>query len=343
MKQKRVIIHWTKRDSRSASLAYHLDADALFVQSLRGHTKLLAPAKYLLNALVTLQWLYRKNPDIIFVVNPPIFAVLVVWAYSISHRRSFVVDTHSAAFTARRWSLFLWVYRLLSTRALLHILHNEVLENEVARWGVPTVNFGELLYQIKGAGSSFPFRNGFNVVFVSLFAEDEPLEEVVEAAQRAPEINFYITGSLVKAPKKLMRKAPYNVIFTDFLSDESYGSLLRGSDIVISLTKNDNTMQNAAYESLVIGRPVITSNWPVLRDLFRKGAICVDNSSESIVSAIRRIKTEYPRYLKEILELQAEFKTTWQKKFSTLLKLLDGQPSTNDEVIGLGPSSSRVH
>src|SRR5512135_2988977 len=226
MKQKRLFIHWARYDSRSASFAYHLDADAIFVQSLRGHSIAIAPMKYVLNAFITVHKLYREVPDVIFVANPPIFAVLVVWAYTLFRPCCFIVDTHSATFTDKRWAVFLWLYRLLSKRALLNILHNEELERRVAAWGVPTSNFGEILYQVMDDDVPFPFREGFNVVFVSLFSGDEPLEEVIDAAERMPGINFYITGPLSKAPKKMIQKASDNVIFTDYLPNKKYGALL---------------------------------------------------------------------------------------------------------------------
>jgi glycosyltransferase involved in cell wall biosynthesis len=323
MKQKRIFIHWAKYDSRSASLAYHLGADTFFVQSLGGHSKVLAPVKYILNTIMTIQRLSREAPETIFVANPPIFAVLAVWIYSFFRPCCFIVDTHSSTFTARPWAIFLWLYRLMSKRALLHILHNDVLEQKVSSWGVRTVNFGELIYQIDADKEPYPLRKGFNVVFVSLFRKDEPLESVMGAARIQTLVNFYVTGSLAKAPKKVIKNAPSNVVFTDFLPNEKYGALLRDCDIVICLTINDNTMQNGAYEALIIGRPIITSDWPVLRGLYNKGAVCVDNTPEAIGSAIRLIQAEYPRYLREIRALQTEFKTTWEKKFSALLELLD--------------------
>lgn len=325
MRQKRVFVHWSKYDSRSASLAYHLGADAFFIQSLDGYSKLIAPAKYVLNTFITFHRLWRAGPDAILVANPPIFAVLVVWAYSFLRPCCFIVDTHSATFTVRRWSVFLWLYRLLSKRALLNILHNEVLEHKVASWGVPSVDFGELLYNIEADKHHFPFREGFNVVFVSLFSGDEPLEEVLDAARKMSGVNFYVTGSLAAAPKGMVQAASDNIIFTDYLPDEKYGALLRDCDVVICLTTKNHTMQNGAYEALVLGRPIITSDWPVLRRFYYKGTVCIDNSSESLVRAILRIKEEYPRYLQEINELHAEFIATWQKKFSALLGLLDRQ------------------
>jgi len=321
-KQKRVFITWAEQCSRSYSLAYHLKAKNYFINSLNIKKIIYSPIKYIINTFMTLNLLNKENPDVVFVCNPPVFAVLIVWVYCIFHDCTYIVDTHSGAFTARRWSLFLWLYRFLSKRALINILHNNPLEQKVANWGAPTAIIGEVIYQMK-TDKIYPFRKGFNVVFVSLYSGDEPIEEVIEAARKMPSVNFYITGSLRRAPKTIINEGPENVIFTDFLPDEMYGSLLRGCDIVICLTKNDNTMQNGAYEALTLGRPIITSNWSVLRNTFYKGAICIDNTSDSIINAINRIKRDYSLYAKEIIELQVELKSSWQKKFSKLLEVLD--------------------
>lgn len=321
VKQKRVFITWAEQDSRAKSLAYHLEAKNYFIHSLNINTKFFAPLKYIINTFVTLNLLNKEDPDVIFVVNPPVFAVLIIWIYCIFYNCTYIVDTHSVAFTAKRWSIFLWLYRFLSKRALINILHNKTLEQKVANWGAPTANIGEVIYQMK-TGKTYPFRKGFNIVFVSIYAEDEPLEEVIEAARKILSVNFYITGSLARAPKNIINEAPENVIFTDFLSDERYKALLKGSDIVVSLTKNDFTMQNGAYEALTLGRPIITSNWPVLHNTYYKGSICIDNTSTSLISAINRIKHNHSRYIKEIKELKAELQSSWERKFSKLLELL---------------------
>ena len=321
-KQKRVFIIWAEQDSRSYSLAYHLKAKNYFIHSLNINSKIFAPLKYIINTFITLNILNKENPDVIFVVNPPVFTVLIVWIYCIFHNCTYIVDTHSAAFTAKRWSIFLWLYRFLSKHAFINILHNKTLEQKVANWGVPTANIGEVVFQLQ-LGKSYPFGEGFKVVFVSLYSEDEPLEEVIEAARKMPSVNFYITGSLRRAPKTIINEASENVIFTDFLPDEMYGALLKGSDIVICLTKNDNTMQNGAYEALTLGRPIITSSWPVLRNTYYKGAICINNSSNNLISAINRIKHNHSRYIREIIELRAELQSSWEKKFSKLLEVLD--------------------
>lgn len=328
LKQKRVFITWTEQDTRSYSLAHHLGAKNYFVHYLNNNIKLSAPLRYIINIFVTLKLLSKENPDVIFVVNPPVFAVLVVWFYCIFHDCTYIVDTHSAAFTARRWAMFLWLYRFLSKRALINILHNEALEQKVANWGVPTANIGEVMYQMK-ISETYTFRKDFNVVFISLYSKDEPLKEVIECARKMPSVDFFITGSIHRAPHNMINESPDNVFFTDFLPNEKYIALLKGSDIVLCLTKNNNTMQNGAYEALILRRPIITSNWPVLRKLYYKGAICINNSSDNIIKAINTIKNDYSKYIREINELHMEFRLTCQEKLSNLLGLLDNLNNRN--------------
>jgi len=320
--QKRLFITWAEQDSRSASLAGQIGAKNYFIHSLKINNKLFAPLKYLLNTIKTLSILHKEDPDVIFIANPPIFAVLTVWLYCSFYGCSYVVDTHSAAFTLRRWSVLLWLYRFLSRYALLNLLHNRALESRVAGWKVPTMNLGDIKFQII-ADKGYSVRPNFNVVFVSTFARDEPLAEIIKAARKLPSIDFYITGSLRKVPLAIINHAPQNVIFTDFLPAREYGALLQASNIVICLTKNDNTMQNGAYEACALGKPIITSNWPVLRRLYVEGAECIDNSPDEIVRAITRIKRSYSKYTREIKELRDEINSSWQLKLSRLLKLLD--------------------
>jgi len=328
--QKRVFITWDDHGSRARSLAHHFHAKNIYVQSLPIKSKLLAFFKYIFNTRETWRILRKERPEIVFIVNPPVFAVLVVGIYRIFHRCAFIVDTHCGAFRGR-WALFLWLYRFLSKRALINILHNQPLKERVAAWGAPTINLGDIFYRVQ-TDRIFHFRKRFNVVFVSTYAFDEPLKEVLEAARRLPSLDFYVTGSLARAPKILVQTASENVIFTDYLPDDKFNALLKGSDIVISLTKNDLTMQNGAYEALALGRPLITSSWPVLKRLFYKGTFCVDNNPENLIEAISSIQREHPRYLKEIEELRNEFQSSWEEKYSKLSQVLDHLTSQKNDI-----------
>jgi len=323
--QKRVFITWANYDSRSYSLAHHLKAKNYFIQSLSGKSYL-NPFRYIINSFWTINILRKENPDVVIVANPPIFAVIVVWAYCFFFDSVYIVDTHSCAFTTKRWAFFLWLYKFLAKYAVMNILHNEVLDKKVAKWEVPTFNLGEVQFLLDVSGK-YKFQRGFNVVFVSLFADDEPLEEVLRAAQMIPSVNFYITGSLSKAPKHLVGSGSKNVVFTDYLSDKKYGALLKGCDIVMSLTIKDMTMQNGAYEALALGRPIITSDWSVLKNTYYKGAVCIDNSPESIVKAILKIKDNYKNYLNEVKELREELLISWKTKLEYLIETMNASKS----------------
>ena len=321
-RQKRIFISWALDSSRNDSLAFHLGARSYKIHYFKKRNMLLSPLKYILATCRTLGVLNKESPDIIFVQNPPVFAVLLIWLYCVFKKRKYVVDTHSGAFTYRRWVLFLWLYRFLAKHAIVNILHNESIAKKMVKWNAPTIVIGELPYQLE-TDRSFDFRKGFNVVFVNTFSKDEPIEEVLEAARKMPLVNFYITGSLNNASKSVITGASDNIILTNYLPKKDYVALLKDIDIVISLTNNDYTMQNGAYEALTLGRPIITSNWQVLHNTFYRGAICIDNKSDDIVKAINEIRKNYPYYIGEIRALQTELKTTWTKKLSNLLELLD--------------------
>ena len=55
------------------------------------------------------------------------------------------------------------------------------------------------------------------MAFLGTFADDEPIEEVLEAAALPPEVNFYVTGDTAKADKQTLEQAAPNVTFTGFL------------------------------------------------------------------------------------------------------------------------------
>jgi len=305
-------------------MAHYLGARSFQIRFFKKKRIIYAPLKYVIASFKTLVLLYKERPDVIFVANPPIFAVLVVWLYCVLHKSKYVVDAHSATFTDWRRAKFLWLYRFLTKRALTNMLHNEPLERRVADWGAPTIILEDGPPVLK-TDRVYPFRKGFNVVLVSSYHGDEPVREVIEAARYAKNVNFYIPGSLKRAPKEILTGVPDNVAFTDYLPEADYAALLKGCDVVMSLTIDDYKMQCGAHEGVEFGRPIITSNWPILREFFSKGTIHIDNSPSSLIKAIETIRTNYSYYLEGVKMLREQCYAGWQKKFLKLLSLLDMQ------------------
>ena len=283
---------------------------------------MLTPLKYILASYKTLRVLHKEHPDIIFIENPPIFAVLVVWLYCVIYKSKFIVDTHSGAFTVRRWAMFLGLYRFLAKRALMNVLHNEPIERKMADWEVPTMTLEPTPVESRIEGV-YPFRKGFNVVLISTYAGDEPVAEAIKAASQLPGVNLYITGSLLQAPKSIVERHPHNIVLTDYLAENDYLALLKGCDVAMCLTKNDNTMQWGALEALEFERPIITSDWPVLKEFFSKGTVHVNNTTASIMKAIDEIRANHAVYLKEIKTLRETRRSMWTRRFQKLLDVME--------------------
>jgi glycosyltransferase involved in cell wall biosynthesis len=303
-------------------MAIHVGARAYHIHYFKKRRMLLAPIKYILASFKTLLVLYKERPDIIFVMNPPVFAVLIVWLYCRVNKSKYVVDTHSGIFTAARWRFFLPLYRFLAKQALMNMLHNKPQADEVAGWGAPSMVLEPGPIQTT-TDRTYPFRPGYNVVIISTYDEDEPVLEVIEAARQLPDINFYITGSLQRAPRDILKHTPANVLLTDFLAREDFLALLKGSDVAVCLTTANNTHQWGALEAMEFARPIITSDWPVLRNYFSKGTVHVDNTASSLVVAIQQIRSDHSSYLKGIENLRKEQRANWDARFSKLIGLLE--------------------
>ncbi len=174
---------------------------------------------------------------------------------------------------------------------------------------------------------SEPFRvkPGFNVAFVSTFAQDEPLDAVLEAARMLPDVNFYITGDKRKKPASFFEDAPTNVSFTGFLDpDKQYPGLLRAVDAVMVLTTRNYTLQLGGCEATAVGKPLVTSDWPYLREVFPKGTVYVTDTADSIRAGLLQLKQDYDRLSEEIIDLREESQQEWNSRLTQLNQLMGG-------------------
>jgi glycosyltransferase involved in cell wall biosynthesis len=162
----------------------------------------------------------------------------------------------------------------------------------------------------------------FSIVVINSFSPDEPLAEVLQAAATLPQVQFYVTGDPLRAPKTLFRQKPDNVQFTGFLPDQEYVGLLRAAQAIMTLTTDNHTMQRGACEAVWLGKPIITSDWPILRESFAKGTLYVDNSARSIREAVIRMQNDRDSLEREIVRLQDERWREWKQASAELGRLI---------------------
>src|SRR3989449_212435 len=298
-----VFITWYPYCRRSDALGQQLGAPSYLVHYLRFKTPILAPFKYVLQTLKTAWILLRARPDGVLVANPPAVAPLVIWLGSLLLRYRFIVDAHSGAFQHARWSWTLPLQRFIARRAQASIVTNSHMAAQVRSWGGRAEMVQDLALNLDPAGVSIR-RGDFHIVFVCTYSVDEPVEAVVEAARRLPGVQFSFTGDPSYAPRRFRDRIPSNVHLTGFIPDADYLALLRGADAILVLTRENHTMQRGGYEAVSLGKPLITSDWPLLREVFSRGTVHVDNSPESIAAAVRRIKDDPETFRKAMAALR---------------------------------------
>lgn len=291
--------------------------DCYFLHCTKRRGLWAAPWKYTYQALHTLPLLFRRRPHVVFVQSPPSFAALFVYIYCALTRSCFVIDAHSDAFQRACWTWPRWLYTFLARQAVTTIVTNEHFQQQLQQRGA----HGFILRDIPTTfptGAPYPLEGKFNLAVVNTFAMDEPLPEILEAAKSCPDVHFYVTGSTKRASSGLLASAPENVHFTDYLPRDSYYGLLNSSQAVLCLTTRNHTMQRGACEALSLGKPIITSDWPLLRTYFHQGTVHTPNSAAGICRAVTAMQRNHRMYRTGIHLLQSEQQEQWREQLHAL-------------------------
>lgn len=317
-------IAWTRFEQRSEALAQHLGSTMHFIYHEKHGKRLQLPLRYLVQGLHTWDVLRRERPDIVFVQNPPILCVLVAFIYAEIHRAKYVIDSHTGAFFPP-WGWFLWLHRMLSRRAITTIVHNKSQEKIVKTWGCHTFVLSDYPGP-KPVGECFPLDGKFNVAVASSFGKDEPLDIVFAAASRLAEVCFYITGDSNRIAPSLLSKKPNNCYLTGYLPYEQYLGLLKKAHAIITLTTRNHTLLSGAYEAVSLGTPLITSDWPILRDQFPKGVVHVPNTVEGIYHGLLKAQAKNDTLRLGMEKLRGRLQHEWKHKFEQLRHYINLSP-----------------
>lgn len=312
-----IAVAWAPYSRRSEMFARELRGRLHCIHNLRFQYPLHAPFKYALQAVRTWRMLWRERPDAVHVQTPPFFCGAVVWLYCRLTGARYVFEYHSAAF-GRAWDWARPIQRFLARQATVNIVTSRHWADLMREWGAePLVMFDPFLELPEGA--SYPLKPGFNVAFISTFADDEPMEAVMAAAAMTPEVNYYVTGDTRKRPASFVAAAPPNVTFTGFLNPNGeYLGLLRGADAAMVLTTRDHTLQLGGCEAVAVGKPLITSDWPYLRELFCGGTIFAPNTGEGLRDAVLAMCEQRETLAREVVAFRGDSRREWDARMRQL-------------------------
>lgn len=284
--------------------------------------------RYLVATLQTVGAILRTRPTLVVVQNPSVLlsseAALFkkVWGYHL------VIDlhTHFAEYSRAK--------QLIHDAFLGYSLRNcdtIIVTNEAYQEEIATQTSQEILVlpdKIPELRDPKPIslEGSRSVLYICTFSNDEPWREVLAAAQQLPDdTRIYVSGRSPVASNEV----PPNVILTGYLPRPQYEALLHSVDVVMVLTTADKNLVCGGYEAVAAGKPLVLSDTPALRSLFKRGTVFTDNSAGSIAEAIRRAHAEAPELRNAIATLRVEMSQSWTARWEELLSLIETASAGN--------------
>jgi glycosyltransferase involved in cell wall biosynthesis len=293
---KKIFLTWANYSTRSQMLSQHFQAEIIYIYPFDSEGYLPKTLfRYIVSFAITLNILRKKKPDVIFSLNSPPPLLLAIYLFTRFYGSVYVLDSHSAPFSNPKVQWLQPAYRFFASRAFININTNEFHRGLVESWGGRSFVISDIPIEFE---DNYPRSKveDKSIVYVASFDFDEPLEEVLNTARKLREVTFHITGNYSKAPRRLLQNLPPNIQLEGFLPRTNYLGLLKSVKAVMTLTTRNFTMQMGAYEALSLGKPIITSDWPILRNSFGKGAVYVNNTAESIHDGVLEMLRNYKEY-----------------------------------------------
>ena len=314
-------VSWIGYHGRSQGFIDRLGLTPIYVSYLRQRDIISAPFKYGPSFASTLRRLHKVKPEVVFVMDPPVFSVAAVFAYCRPRRIPYLMDCHSGVFNSPKWRWALPLQRYFGRRAAGVIVTNPVHLEEVASWPAKGVIVGDPP-PILESGPAKPTPASPPWIFViGVFGKDEELPRVLEAAARLPGVGFRISGDTRRAEKAWLDDHPDNVTFTGFLSNEDFWSHVRGASAILTLTTREDTILRGGWEAMFMEQPLITSGTAALRRYFSRGTVFVDHDPAAIAAGVEYALSHLDELRLQAKALREEKYAIWRQERSELQRL----------------------
>ncbi|HEY8695072.1 MAG TPA: glycosyltransferase, partial [Chloroflexota bacterium] len=330
---KGAFVSWISYHGRSQGFIDRLGLTPIYVSYLRQRDIISAPVKYGPQFISTLRRLYRVKPEVVFVMDPPVFAVAAVFLYCLHKRARYLMDCHSGVFNSKKWRWSLPIQRFFGRRAAAVVVTNPVHLREVVSWPAKGIIVGDPpptlpTAPVRSAAPTDPY-----VFVIGVFGDDEEVPKVLEAAARLPGVRFRISGDTKRARPAWLANHPSNVAFTDFLSTDEFWSHVRDASAILTLTTREDTILRGGWEAMFMEKPLITSGTSALRRYFTRGTVFVDHNPHSIAAGVEYAMSHLQELGVEAKALREEKYATWRQERAGLVRLA-GLPFAGSEQPG---------
>ena len=321
--QKRIWIAWEKQ-RRSIELSKSFGCDLFFVIES-------GILRYPISVIKTYNIIKRERPNVIFVQNPSmVLAVLSTCLIKVLFKCHVIVDRHSNFLLVKKKRVFLFelLFQFLSYLSIkfadLTIVTNKELYTFIDILGGKVMVLPDKIPQLIPSKEILGLKRKKNILFISSFADDEPIHEMSEAAAEFSDedIMFYFSGNYKKYKRIEHISSNENIILTGFLSDNDYIDVLHAVDIVIVLTTMKYTLLCGCYEAIAASKVLITSDTPTLKELF-DSAVLVKNQSNEIAKGIRYALMNEKVLKEAIVKMEICLNQKWEEQFQRINILIE--------------------
>ena len=327
-----LVLGWVDYHTRNEGLAKELDGETAYpVWGPRGNAGV-AVLRYLVQGLKTVAVLVRRRPRRLIVMVPPIPALAICTVYAKLTGAKMIGDVHTYPLVADVWRPFLPATAWLLKRVEGAIVTNEANADILRGFDVPILVMHDTPVLVPGREEPVdpdPSSRS-QIVVPASFDPDEPIEALLAAAATMPEVDFTITGRDNRGVTEAMT-VPDNVTLSGYVSRADYEDLLRSATAVCSLTILDDCMQQAGYEAMAFGRPLVTSDSEVLREYFGPAAIYSDPDADSIASALKEAVARAPELQTSMVALGQQRVTEREADIVALQSALGQTPAAVSE------------
>jgi hypothetical protein len=311
---------WKGYQRRPEILADLINSRPKFIPHLFKQ-KYLRPFDYLIKFFVSIKEILQAKPDFIIAQCPPTYSVIPALITGVPY----IIDGHNPLFQVPMWQK-LPLSKYLMKRAQAIIVHNGEILNLVKDLypSIPLFTISDPIEFIS-ADCDRNFADNQILVIASFDPWDEPVELLLEVMKKLTDYKFIVTADTSKLPTEIAQNLEQmdNVCLTGFLPVKEYHEVLCSSLAALVLTTSAATQPSGACEALSSDTQLVLSKTSLTAKLFGEWANLVDNSPESIITAIRAL----PRQKIDLSEYRNAWNISVRENIDRLSKFIDNKIS----------------
>ena len=309
---------WKKYQRRPEVLASPINCQLKFIPHLFG-SKYLRPLDYLIKLVVSIKDILSQKPDYVVAQCPPTYSALPAWLT----KTPYIIDAHNPLFQVEMWQK-LPLTRTLLQDALGIIVHNSEMYDLVSKMS-PNSQLFTISDPIVPIVPTTPQeRQAKQILVIASFDPwDEPVELLIATMKELAEYEFVVTANVNKLDSETAAslKELDNVKLTGFLALEDYHKMLCSSLAALVLTTSNATQPSGACEALSSDTQLVISKTSLTEKLFGDWGTLVDNSVESIASAIRELSLQKL----DLNEYRQQWNTALQLEIDNMMRAIDNR------------------